>query len=234
MLWSGERGLAGAGEDCPALDHLLSWRREQQRMYNSCSEEQQNSCRAQSATLQSNVASRSFAGALLRVALTKAEELTSFIKTVLQFVIRAHVRASAVHPVVLVELPVIQLVVELVRGGVERVPAVVVLVAVVVVQDGGLADGHPDDGGAVLVRAAGAAVAIAALRPQQDGGDVVDLVGGLCAGALLRDTATLAPSVAGVQDEGEEEDQEEERDQASLEEAATERSELEKLEGGQG
>lgn len=104
----------------------------------------------------------------------------------------------------------------------------VVLVAVVVVQDGGFADGHPDDGAAVLVRAAGGAVAVAALRPQQDGGDVVDLMGGLRAGALLGDTATLAPSVAGVQDEGEEEDQEEECDQATLEEAATERSELEK------
>lgn len=113
-------------------------------------------------------------------------------------------------------------------------PAVVVLVAVVVVQDGGLADRHPDDGAAVLVRAAGGAVAVAALRPQQDGGDVVDLVGGLRAGALLGDTATLAPSVAGVQDEGEEEDQEEERDQASLEEAATERSKLEKPGGAQG
>lgn len=164
----------------------------------------------------------------------KAEALTSFIETVFQLVVRAHVRASAIQPVVLVELPVVQLVVELAGGGVERVPAVIVLVAVVVVQDGGLADGHPDDGAAMLVRTAGAAVAIAALRPQQDGGDVVDLVGGLRAGALLGDTATLAPPVAGVQDEREEEDQEEERDQASLEEAATERSELEKPGGAQG
>lgn len=138
----------------------------------------------------------------------------------LQLVVLAHVRMCSVNPVVLVELPVVQLVVQLVGGGVERVPAVLLLVAVVIVQNGGLADGHPDDGGAVLVRAAGAAVAVAALRPQQDRGDVVDLVGGLRAGALLGDAAALTPSVAGVQDEGEEKDQEEECDEASLEEAA--------------
>lgn len=201
-------------------------------MYNSCLEKQQNSRRA---TKRDSAAERCLSQLRwLRAARTKAEELTSFIETVLQFVIRAHVRASAIQPVVLVELPVVQLVVELVGGGVERVPAVVVLIAVIVVQDGGLADGHPDDGGAVLVRAAGAAVAVAALRPQQDGGDVVDLVGGLRAGALLRNTATLAPSVAGVQDQGEEEDQEEERDQASLGETATRRGELEKLGRAQG
>lgn len=153
------------------------------------------------------------AGMLRRNQANKAEELTSFFKIVLQLVVLAHVHMPNVNPVVLVELPVVQLVVELVGGGVERVPAVVVvLVAVVVVQNGGLADGHPDDGAAVLVRAPGAAVAVAGLRPQQDGGDVVDLVGGLCAGALLGDAAALAPSVAGVQHEGEEEDQEEECD----------------------
>lgn len=142
----------------------------------------------------------------------------------LQLIVRAHVRASAIHSVVLMEVPVIQLVVELVGGGVERVPAVVVLIAVVVVQDGGLTDRHPNDGAAVLVRAAGAAVAVTALRPQQNGGDVVDLMGSLRAGALLGDTATFAPSVTGVQDEGEEKDQEEKCDQASLEEAATEKA----------
>lgn len=157
---------------------------------------------------------------LLRIELTKGEELTSFLKTVLQLVVLAHVRMCNIKPVVLVELPIVQLVVQLVGGGVERVAAVLVLLAVVIVQNGGLADGHPDDGAAVLVRAAGAAVAVAALRPQQDGGDVVDLVGGLRAGALLGDAAALAPSVAGVQDEGEEKDQEEECDEASLEEAA--------------
>lgn len=166
--------------------------------------------------------------------LANKEELTFFIKTMLQLIVHAHVRASAIHPVLLVELPVIQFVVELAGGGVERMPTVVVLVAVVIIQDGGLADGHPNDGAAMLVRAAGATVAVTALRPQQDGGDVVDLVGGLRAGALLGNTATLAPSVAGVQDEGEEEDQEEERNQASLEEAATEKRELEKPGGAQG
>lgn len=92
----------------------------------------------------------------------------------------------------------------------------VVVIAVVVIENGRLADGHPDDGAAVLVGAAGAPVAVAALRSQQDRRDVVNLVGGLGAGALLRDTAPLAPPVAGVQDKGEEEDEEEERDEASL------------------
>lgn len=128
----------------------------------------------------------------------KAEELTSFVKTVLQLIVRAHVCASAIHSVVLMQVPVIQLIVKLVGGGVERVPPVVVLITVVVVQDGGLADRHPDDGAAVLVSAAGAAVAVTTLRPQQDRGDVVDFVGGLRAGALLGDTAAFAPSVAGV------------------------------------
>lgn len=187
-LWS-RRGLSG-------LDHLLSWRREQPPMDNSRLKEQQNSRRAPSATRQQNVAACSVG----RRRANKAEVLTSFIEAALQLIVRTHVRASAIQPVVLAELPVVQLVVELVGGGVERVPAMVVFVAVVVIQDGGLANGHPDDRAAVLVRAARAAVAVAALRPQQHRGDVVDLVGGLCAGALLGDPAALAPSVAGVQD----------------------------------
>lgn len=146
-------------------------------------------------------------------------ELTSLVKVMLDLVVLAqHVAVPHVEPVVLVRFPVGQLDVKLVGRGVERVSARLVLVAVVVVQDGRLADGHADDGAAVLVvAAAGAAVAVAALRPQQHGGDVVDLVRGLGAGALLRDAAALAPSVAGVEDEGEEEDEEEERDEASLE-----------------
>lgn len=127
----------------------------------------------------------------------------------LKFFFLAHdVRVSPdadVHPVVVVELPVAQFVVQLVGRGVQRAPDGVVLVAVVVVQDRGLADGHADDGAAVLVGVPGAPVAVAALRSEQDGGDVVDLVGGLRAGALLRDAAALAPSVAGVQHQGEEE-----------------------------
>lgn len=80
-----------------------------------------------------------------------------------------------------------------------------VLIAVVVVQDGRLSNGHANDGAAVLVVAtAGAAVAVATLRPQQHGGNVVDLVRGLCARALLRDASALAPPVAGIEDKGEE------------------------------
>lgn len=117
-----------------------------------------------------------------------------------------HVRVSNVDPVVLLDLPVVQLVVELVGRGVVRVSAGVLLVAVVVIEDGGLADGHADDRAPVLVCVPGTPVAVPALGPEQNGGDVVDLMGGLGARALLGDAATLAPPVARIQDEGEEED----------------------------
>lgn len=123
-------------------------------------------------------------------------------------VLAEHVAVRHVDPVVLVRFPVGQLDVKLVGSGVERVSAWLVLVAVVVVQDGRLSDGHADDGAAVLVVAtARATVAVTALRPQQHRGNVVDLVRGLGAGTLLRDAAALAPSVAGIEDEGEEEDE---------------------------
>lgn len=57
----------------------------------------------------------------------------------------------------------------------------------------------------MLVSAPGAPVTVTALRAQKDGGDVVDLMGGFCAGTFLRDPATLTPSMTGVQDKGEEE-----------------------------
>lgn len=127
---------------------------------------------------------------------------TSFVKIMLNVIFLAHhvcVSSNAdVYSVVLLHLSIIHLVVELVGRGVKRVPALVLLVAVVIVENGGLADGHADDGAAVLVGAPRGPVAVAALRSEQDGGDVVDLVGGLGAGAFLGDAATLAPPVAGV------------------------------------
>lgn len=84
-------------------------------------------------------------------------------------------------------------------------PTWVVLVAVVIIKNGGLADGHTNDGASMLVCASRAPVAVTALGSEQNRGNVVDLVGGLRARALLGDAATLAPSVAGIQDEGEEE-----------------------------
>lgn len=81
----------------------------------------------------------------------------------------------------------------------------VLLIAVVIVKNGGLADGHTNDGASMLVCAPRAPVAVTALGSEQNGGNVVDLVGGLGAGTLLGDTATLAPSVARIQDKGEEE-----------------------------
>lgn len=57
----------------------------------------------------------------------------------------------------------------------------------------------------MLVGSSGTPVAVATLRSQENGGDVMDLVGGLGAGTFLGYTATLAPSVTRIQDEGEEE-----------------------------
>jgi len=110
-----------------------------------------------------------------------------------------------VDAIVLLGLPIAQLGVELVGRGVERVSTCVLLVAVVIVENGGFPNGHADDRVPMLVCAPGAPVAVAALWPEQNRRNVVDLVGGLGAGTLLGDASALAPSVAGVQDEGEEE-----------------------------
>lgn len=147
-------------------------------------------------------------------------ELTSFLKIMLDLVILAHhVCVPDVNSIVLLDLPIAELGVELVGRGVKRVTAWVLLVAVVIIEDRGLADGHTYDRAPVLVCASRAPVAVAALGSQQNRGDVVDLVRGLRAGALLGDAATLAPSVARIQNEGEEEDQEEEGDEASLDQS---------------
>lgn len=82
----------------------------------------------------------------------------------------------------------------------------VLLIAVVIIENRGLADGHADDGASMLVCVSRAPVGVTARWSQQNGGNVVYLVGGLRARTLLRDTATLAPSMAGIQDESKEED----------------------------
>lgn len=133
---------------------------------------------------------------------SRTKQPTSFVETVLQFFFLAQDVSVPTDSdsIVLLDLPVAQFVVELVGGGVQRACHWVLLVTVVVIENGGLADGHADDRAAVLVSVSGPPVAVAALGPQQDGGDVVDLVRGLSAGAFLRDAATFAPSMAGVQD----------------------------------
>lgn len=130
---------------------------------------------------------------------------TSFLE-LLNIVFFAHrVRVpSNVKSIILQDISIAELV-ELVGRGVQRVPPSVLVVTVVIIENGGFPDGHSNDRAAVLVISSGAPVAVATLRTQQDGGNVVDLVGGLGAGALLGDPTTLAPSVAGVQDKGEEE-----------------------------
>lgn len=135
-------------------------------------------------------------------------QLTSFIKVMLKLLLLVHdvCVSSDVHSVVLLNPAIVQLVVELVRCRVMRVSTWVFVIAVIIIEYGGLANRHADHRAAVLVGASRAPVAVAALRTEQNRGDVVDLVGGLGAGALLRDTPTLAPSVTGVQDKREEED----------------------------
>lgn len=98
----------------------------------------------------------------------------------------------------------------------------ILLVTVVIIKNRGFADGHTNDRASMLVRASRAPVAVTALGSEQNRGNVVDLMGGFCACALLWDTATLAPSVAGIQDEGKEENQEKECNEASLENTARE------------
>lgn len=88
----------------------------------------------------------------------------------------------------------------------------------VVIQDGGLADGHPDDG--VVGLEARVAEALTGLGAQQHRGDVVDLVRGLRAGALLRDAAALVPAPLGVQSHHEDQEEQQQRDQPTLQRRA--------------
>lgn len=97
----------------------------------------------------------------------------------------------------------------------EVVPQVgdVVLVAI---QDGGLADAERPAG--VVALHAGVAQALPPVAPDQHRRDVVDLVGRLGAGALLRlrHAAPLAPPPAGVEDHHQAQDGEQQGDHPSL------------------
>lgn len=88
------------------------------------------------------------------------------------------------------------------------------LLVLVVIQDGGLADGHADD--RVVGLQARVAEALSGLGAQQHRGDVVDLVGGLGAGTLLRDAAALVPAPLGVQSHCEDQEEQEQSDQPTL------------------
>lgn len=92
---------------------------------------------------------------------------------------------------------------------------VVLLFVVVVIQDGRLANGHADDG--VMRLQPGGAEAFPGRRAQQHGRDVVDLVGGFRAGALLRDAAPLLPAPLGVQRHREHQQQQQQGNEATLE-----------------
>lgn len=111
-LRSGGRGLVGAGADWPAWTICSAG--------TGAATDVQVTLGRAAKLLPS--AKRSSAAERCCSQLTKRAnkaELTSFIETVLQLVVCAHVCASAIQPVFLVELPVVQLVVELVGGGVE-------------------------------------------------------------------------------------------------------------------
>lgn len=104
---------------------------------------------------------------------------------------------------------------------VQQLSRLLVLLAVAVVQDGRLADGHADDRG--VLEGSGATETVTTLRgSQQNGGDVVDLMSGLGAGALLRSAATPTPALTGVQDQREEKDEEKKSDQTTLDETEQE------------
>lgn len=136
-------------------------------------------------------------------------QLTSFFKVVFDIVILAHdvcMSSNAnINSIFIENLPIVELVVELVGCGVKRVSNSILVIAIVIIKNGSLANRHSDDRAAMLVSAPGAPVTVTALRTQQDGGDVVDLMGGFCAGTFLWNPATLTPSMTGIQDQGEEE-----------------------------
>lgn len=85
----------------------------------------------------------------------------------------------------------------------------------------------------MLVCASRTPVTVTALRSEQNGGNVVDLMCGLGTCTLLGDTATLAPSMAGIQHKGEKEDKEEECYEASLDKSKTKEKKTEYQEGTQ-
>lgn len=86
-------------------------------------------------------------------------------------------------------------------------PACVHLViTVVIVKNWSLTNRHSNDRAAMLVCASRTPITVTALRSEQNGGNVVDLMCGLGTCTLLGDTATLAPSMAGIQHKGEKED----------------------------
>lgn len=91
---------------------------------------------------------------------------------------------------------------------------VLLLFIVIVIQDGGLPDGHADHG--VVGLQPGGTEAFAGLGAQQHRRDVVDLVRGFRAGALLGDAATLLPAPLGVQRHREHQQQQQQRDEATL------------------
>lgn len=92
---------------------------------------------------------------------------------------------------------------------------VVLLFVVIVIQDGRLADGHADD--RVMRLQPGGAEAFPGRRAQQHRRDVVNLVGGFRAGALLGDATPLLPAPLGVQRHREHQQQQQQGNEATLE-----------------
>lgn len=92
---------------------------------------------------------------------------------------------------------------------------VLILFIVIVIQDGGLPNGHADDG--IVGLQPGGAEAFPGLGTQQHRRDVVDLMSGFRACALVRDATALLPAPLGVQRHGEHQQQQQQRNEATLE-----------------
>ena len=130
-----------------------------------------------------------------------------------------HIHMAPNDAIVVVHLPITQVVVDLVGRGVERghLDIWIILIAVIVVEDGCLTNGHANDGATLLVGVSGATVTVSALWPEQDRGDVVDLMCSLSARTLLWNTATFAPPMTSVKNQSEEQNEKEKGNEASLE-----------------
>lgn len=90
---------------------------------------------------------------------------------------------------------------------IQQLAGLLIIIAVTVIQDGRLTDGHANDR-AVLVGASCPEPVPGLGWSEQNRGNVVDLVGGLSAGALLGRSASTAPALTSVHDQNEKEDKE--------------------------
>lgn len=92
---------------------------------------------------------------------------------------------------------------------------VLLLLIVIIIQDGGLPDGHSND--RIVSLQPRGAEAFPGLGPQQHGRDVVNLMRGFRACALLGDATALLPAPLGVQSHSEHQQQKQQCNESTLE-----------------